>query len=47
MAEKILQIRNLTAGFLTDQGVVKATDRVTFDLEKGTDVMRSWRIRQR
>ncbi len=35
MAEKILQIRNLTAGFLTDQGVVKATDRVTFDLEKG------------
>ncbi|BBH20034.1 peptide ABC transporter ATP-binding protein [Paenibacillus baekrokdamisoli] len=35
MAEKILQIRNLTTAFLTDQGVAKATDRVTFDLEKG------------
>ncbi|MFC5650183.1 ABC transporter ATP-binding protein [Paenibacillus solisilvae] len=35
MAEKILQIRNLTTGFLTDQGVAKATDRVSMDLEKG------------
>ncbi|TFE23074.1 ABC transporter ATP-binding protein [Cohnella luojiensis] len=35
MAEKILEIRNLTTGFLTDQGMVKATDRVSLDLEKG------------
>lgn len=35
MAEKILQIRNLTTGFLTDQGLAKATDRVSFDLVKG------------
>ncbi|SFS46931.1 ABC transporter ATP-binding protein [Paenibacillus sp. BC26] len=35
MAEKILQIRNLTTGFLSDRGLAKATDRVSFDLEKG------------
>jgi peptide/nickel transport system ATP-binding protein len=35
MAEKILEIRNLTTGFLTDKGLVKATDRISLDLEKG------------
>jgi peptide/nickel transport system ATP-binding protein len=35
MAEKILEIRNLTTGFLTDQGMVKATDRISLDLERG------------
>ncbi|RKP49934.1 ABC transporter ATP-binding protein [Cohnella endophytica] len=35
MAEKILEIRNLTTGFLTDGGMVKATDRVSLDIEKG------------
>jgi peptide/nickel transport system ATP-binding protein len=35
MAEKILEIRNLTTGFLTDQGMVKATDRISLELERG------------
>lgn len=35
MAENILEIRNLTAGFLSDKGLAKATDRVYLDLEKG------------
>ncbi|WP_052476057.1 ABC transporter ATP-binding protein [Cohnella kolymensis] len=35
MAEKILEIRNLTAGFLSDKGLAKATDRVHLELEKG------------
>lgn len=35
MAERLLEIRNLTAGFLTEQGIVKATDRVTLSLDKG------------
>ncbi|WEK55023.1 MAG: ABC transporter ATP-binding protein [Candidatus Cohnella colombiensis] len=35
MAEKILEIRNLTTGFLTDAGMVKATDRISLDIEKG------------
>ncbi|MGZ7444748.1 ABC transporter ATP-binding protein [Paenibacillus sp. TH7-28] len=35
MAEKLLEIRKLTAGFLTEQGVVKATDRISLSLDKG------------
>ncbi|RCW49456.1 ABC transporter ATP-binding protein [Paenibacillus prosopidis] len=35
MAERLLEIRNLTAGFLSEQGIVKATDRVTLSLDKG------------
>lgn len=35
MAEKILEVNRLTAGFFTSNGVVKATDQVSFDLEKG------------
>ncbi|MBW7459026.1 ABC transporter ATP-binding protein [Paenibacillus sepulcri] len=35
MAETILEIRNLTTGFLSDQGMVKATDRVSLTLDKG------------
>lgn len=35
MAERILEIRSLTAGFLSEKGLAKATDRVNLDLEKG------------
>jgi peptide/nickel transport system ATP-binding protein len=35
VAEKILEIRNLTTGFPADGEVVKATDRVTLTVEKG------------
>ncbi|RAP77044.1 ABC transporter ATP-binding protein [Paenibacillus montanisoli] len=35
MAEKILQIRNLTTGFMSEKGLAKATDRVSIELEKG------------
>jgi peptide/nickel transport system ATP-binding protein len=35
MAEKILKIRNLTTGFLTEKGMVKATDGVSLELDKG------------
>ncbi|SEO87763.1 ABC transporter ATP-binding protein [Paenibacillus sp. OV219] len=35
MVEKVLQIRNLTAGFLTEKGFMKATDRVTLELDRG------------
>ncbi|MBW5445409.1 ATP-binding cassette domain-containing protein [Cohnella sp. CFH 77786] len=35
MADKILEIRNMTAAFLTDQGMVKAADRVSLEIEKG------------
>ncbi|MED4956037.1 ABC transporter ATP-binding protein [Paenibacillus sp. FSL R5-0527] len=35
MAEKLLEIRKLTAGFLAEQGVVKATDRISLSLDKG------------
>ncbi|MFF2091872.1 ABC transporter ATP-binding protein [Paenibacillus sp. NPDC058174] len=38
MAEKLLEIRNLTVGFQTDSGVVKATDRVNLTLNKGETV---------
>jgi len=35
MAEKILEVSQLTTGFFTSKGVVRATDRVSFSLEKG------------
>ncbi|MCJ8013035.1 ABC transporter ATP-binding protein [Paenibacillus sp. KQZ6P-2] len=35
MAEKLLEVRNLTTGFLTDKGLVKATDRISLNIEKG------------
>lgn len=35
MAEKVLEVQQLTAGFFTSDGVVKATDRVSFHLERG------------
>lgn len=35
MAERLLEIRNLTAGFLSEQGIVKATDGITLSLDKG------------
>jgi oligopeptide transport system ATP-binding protein len=35
MAEKILQVNNLTVSFKTDNGIVKAVRGVSFDLEKG------------
>lgn len=38
MAEKLLQIRDLTTGFLTESGVVKATDRVKLSLNRGQTV---------
>lgn len=38
MAEKLLEIRKLTAGFLTENGVVKATDRISLSIEKGQTV---------
>lgn len=38
MAEKLLEIRKLTAGFLTENGVVKATDRISLSIEKGKTV---------
>jgi ABC-type dipeptide/oligopeptide/nickel transport system ATPase component len=34
-ADPILQVRNLETHFKTDAGVVKAVDRVSFDLHKG------------
>ncbi len=35
MAEKILQVNNLTVSFKTDNGIVRAVRGVSFDLEKG------------
>ncbi|WP_339322818.1 ABC transporter ATP-binding protein [Paenibacillus sp. FSL W8-0194] len=35
MAEKLLEVRNLTTGFLTEKGLVKATDRISLSIEKG------------
>jgi oligopeptide/dipeptide ABC transporter ATP-binding protein len=35
MAEKLLEVRNLTTGFLTEKGLVKATDRISLTIEKG------------
>ncbi|MUT64329.1 ABC transporter ATP-binding protein [Paenibacillus sp. NEAU-GSW1] len=38
MAEKLLEIENLTVGFQSENGVVKATDRVNLSLGKGQTV---------
>lgn len=38
MVEKLLEIRKLTAGFFTENGVVKATDRISLVLGKGQTV---------
>ena len=35
MADKILQVNNLTVSFKTDNGIVKAVRGVSFDLERG------------
>lgn len=35
MAEKLLQIRNMTAGFVTDKGILRAAERVSIELEAG------------
>jgi peptide/nickel transport system ATP-binding protein len=35
MAETILEVRNLNTGFITDRGIVKAIDGVSFKVEKG------------
>lgn len=38
MAEKLLEIRQLTVGFVTDQGLIKATDEISLSIEKGKTV---------
>ncbi|GLX65896.1 ABC transporter ATP-binding protein [Paenibacillus glycanilyticus] len=38
MAEKLLEIENLTAGFLTQSGTVKATEKVSLSINKGQTV---------
>lgn len=38
MAEKLLEIRKLTAGFFTENGVVKATDQISLSINKGQTV---------
>lgn len=38
MAEKLLEIENLTAGFLTVGGTVRATEQVSLSLDKGQTV---------
>ncbi|MBG9793376.1 peptide ABC transporter ATP-binding protein [Paenibacillus dendritiformis] len=35
MAGKLLEVQNLTAGFVTEQGIAKATDRISLSVEKG------------
>lgn len=35
MAGRLLQIRDLTTGFVTEKGIVKATDKVSLKLEQG------------
>ncbi|GFR38142.1 ABC transporter ATP-binding protein [Insulibacter thermoxylanivorax] len=35
MAETLLEVSNLTAGFLTEDGLIKAADRVSFTLNRG------------
>ncbi|GAB6990969.1 ABC transporter ATP-binding protein [Paenibacillus pini] len=35
MAQKLLEVRNLTTGFMTEKGFVKATDRISINIEKG------------
>ncbi|MBW4082041.1 ABC transporter ATP-binding protein [Paenibacillus sp. S150] len=38
MAEKLLEIRNLTAGFATERGLLKATDQISISVDKGQTV---------
>ncbi|WP_040952161.1 ABC transporter ATP-binding protein [Gorillibacterium massiliense] len=38
MAEELLEIRKLTAGFVTDKGFVKATDQISLSIKKGETV---------
>lgn len=35
MAKRLLEIQNLTSGFITEQGIAKATDNISFSVEKG------------
>lgn len=35
MAQKVLEVSNLTAGFFTDDGVLKAMDDISFELGRG------------
>ncbi|MHA6533905.1 ABC transporter ATP-binding protein [Paenibacillus sp. BAC0078] len=35
MAEKLLEIRKLTTGFVTEKGLVKATDHISLTVDKG------------
>lgn len=35
MARKLLEVQNLTTGFVTEQGIAKATDRISLSVEKG------------
>ncbi|MDO7906180.1 ABC transporter ATP-binding protein [Paenibacillus sp. JX-17] len=35
MAEKLLEVRDLTTGFISEKGIVKATDRISITLNKG------------
>ncbi|WP_028544031.1 ABC transporter ATP-binding protein [Paenibacillus taiwanensis] len=35
MAGKLLEIQNLTTGFVTEKGIAKATDRISLSVEKG------------
>ena len=35
MAEKILSVKDLVINFTTDNGLVQAVRKVSFDLEKG------------
>lgn len=38
MAEKLLEIRKLTAGFATEKGLLKATDGISLTVDKGQTV---------
>ncbi|SET68411.1 ABC transporter ATP-binding protein [Paenibacillus sp. NFR01] len=38
MAEKLLEIRKMTVGFVTDKGLVKATDQISIAVDKGQTV---------
>ncbi|WP_410770137.1 ABC transporter ATP-binding protein [Fontibacillus sp. BL9] len=38
MAEKLLEIRKLTVGFVTDKGMVKATDEISLSIGQGQTV---------
>ncbi|GIP51004.1 ABC transporter ATP-binding protein [Paenibacillus vini] len=38
MAEKLLEIRKLTVGFVTDKGLVKATDEISLSIRQGQTV---------